>query len=256
MFYDTFFSYSTLITLQSRRDTMSTSERLLKDRAHPRFNMVNCQLRPNGVGEERLLQAFETVPMEDFVPPAIQSLVYSDANLILTSDQPVKRWLLAPITLGKLLQLASIKASDKVLIVGCNTGYGLALVAKLAAQVVGLESDEALAKQASTYVQDQGLTHVKVVKGILNFGCPQEAPFDVILIEGCVAGIPEVLSQQLSPLSGRLVTVINEDLSGRQISYGKGTLITKTGKTYRQTSQFDASCPNLPEFAPTREFQL
>jgi protein-L-isoaspartate(D-aspartate) O-methyltransferase len=143
---------------------MAPTERLLKDRAHPRLNMVNCQLRPNGVVEERLIRAFESTPMEEFVPPAIQSLVYSDADLSLTPDYPFKRWLMAPLTLGLLLQLAAIKPSDKVLILGCGTGYSLALVAQLAACVVGLECDGDLADQARAYVEGHGLAHVKVIK--------------------------------------------------------------------------------------------
>ena len=70
---------------------MPPSERLLKDRAHPRLNMINCQLRPNGVTEARLIHAFETVPMESFVPPAVQSVVYADADLPLIPDSPVKK---------------------------------------------------------------------------------------------------------------------------------------------------------------------
>lgn len=230
---------------------MVPSERLLKDRAYPRFNMVNCQLRPNGVGEVRLIQAFETVPMEAFVPPAIQALVYMDADLPLTQGSILKRWLLAPLTLGKLLQLAGIRPMDKVLVVGCGNGYSLALAARLATHVVGVESHEGLANSARAYGKGQEIPNIQVVIGALSVGYPKEAPYDVILIEGAVDKIPPILTQQLSPQNGRLVTIIKEETR-----FGKGVLITRTDDTLNQVDKFEASCPYLPEFEPTKGFQL
>lgn len=242
------------MTLPSRRDAMSPSERLLKDRAYPRFNMINCQLRPNGVTEENLIHAFETVPMEAFVPPHILSLVYSDGDLPLTADS--KRWLLAPLTLAKLLQLATIQPSDKVLIVGCGTGYSIALAAQLAAHVVGVECDEELAYSARIYAADQEIFNIQVVTGPLSVGYPKEAPYDVILIEGSVDKIPLILMQQLSPNNGRLVTVIKGQSGIGQVEFGKGVLITRIDDKASQIAKFDANCPHLPEFERERGFRL
>jgi protein-L-isoaspartate(D-aspartate) O-methyltransferase len=234
---------------------MSPPERLLKDRAHSRFNMVNCQLRPNGIIEENLIQAFETVPMEAFVPPHIQSLVYSDGDLPLTTQAP-KRWLLSPLILGNLLQLANIQQTDKVLIVGCGTGYSIALAAQLAAHVVGVECNEELAYSARIYAAKQEIFNIQVVTGLLSVGYPKEAPYDVILIEGSVDKIPLILMQQLSPQNGRLVTVIKGQTGNGQVEFGKGVLITRTDDKVSQVAKFDANCPLLPEFERERGFQL
>lgn len=260
MFHNTFFSYSTVITPQSRRDAMATSERILKDRAHPRLNMVNCQLRPNGVRDERLIQAFKSIPMESFVPPSTQSMVYSDSNLCLTPDLVIQRWLLAPLTLGKLLQLANIQPHDRVMIIGCGTGYSLALVAQLADQVIGVESDEDLAYTARNYAQEQGISNIKVVTGALSVGYPKEAPYDVIIIEGAVEHIPSILIDQLDKLNGRLVTVIKEHAGtgqlSRQSNFGKGAMITRLEDTLTQIEKFEASCPHLAEFEQRAKFYL
>ena len=234
---------------------MAPAERFLKDKIRARLNMVSNQLRPNGVGDVQLIQAFESVPMEAFVPPAIQSLAYADADLPLTQDSVPGRWLLAPLTLGKLLQLANIRSSDKVLIVGCGVGYSLALAVQLAAYVVGVESYEDLARIATTYGLEQGTSNVEVVIGALSVGYPKEAPYDVILIEGAVDRIPPILTQQLAP-EGRLVTVIKRQSGTGQKEFGKGVLITKRGDTLIEVSKFDANGPYLPEFEPDLRFRL
>jgi protein-L-isoaspartate(D-aspartate) O-methyltransferase len=235
---------------------MAPPERLLKDRAHPRINMVNCTLRSNGVLEAKLIEAFSSVPMEAFVPPAIQLLVYADADLPLTTDVSHKRWLLSPLTLGRLLQLANIQKTDKVLIIGCGTGYSIALVAQMAAHVIGVECDDILASLARTYAAEQEIFNIQVVTGALSVGYPKEAPYDVILIEGAVDKIPQVLMQQLSSQQGRLVTVIKESLDGDRVKFGQGTLITRTEDSVREERAFDASCPHLPEFERREGFQL
>ncbi len=189
--------------------------------------------------------------MEAFVPPAMQSLVYADTNLLLTKDSTVKRWLLTPLILGKLLQLANIQAVDNVLVVGCGSGYSLALIAQLAAHVVGLESDNDLANSARHYGLGQGISNSQVVVGALSVGYPKNAPYDVILIEGAVDKVPSILLQQLSLRQGRLVTVIKEENE-----FGKGVLITRIDDTLNEVSKFEASCPYLPEFEPTRGFHL
>lgn len=230
---------------------MTPSERVPKDREDPRLTMVNCQLRPHGIGEARLIQAFREIPREDFVPPALQPLAYADVNLPLTQDPDPKRWLLAPLTLGKLLQCATIQSMDRVLVVGCGSGYSLALIARVATVVVGVESHEGLATHARQYGAAQEIPNIQVVVGALSVGYPKNAPYDVILVEGAVHKVPLILTQQLSPHGGRLVTIVKE-----QNELGKGVLIARTDNTLDQTVKFDASCPYLPEFEPMGGFQL
>jgi protein-L-isoaspartate(D-aspartate) O-methyltransferase len=234
---------------------MSQTERLLKDKL-PRINMVNGQLRPNGVIDERLIKAFEAVPMEAFVPPAIQNLVYSDGDLLLTKDAQFNRWLLAPLTLGKLLELAQIQPNDKVLIIGCGTGYSIALVAQLAAHVIGVECNEDLARSARIYAAEQEIFNIQVVTGALSVGYPKDAPYDIILIEGAVENIPVLLLQQLSVDNGRLVTVLKGQTPSGQSDFGRGVLFTRIEDKVSQVEKFDACCAYLPDFEPKKEFHF
>src|SRR4051812_41536623 len=102
-----------------------------------RFNMVETQIRPADVNDPRVLAAISAVPREKFVPRAAAALAYADVPVAVAPG----RYLLDPRSFAKLLQLAEINVDDKVLDVGCGTGYSAAVLARLADKVVALEQD-------------------------------------------------------------------------------------------------------------------
>ena len=110
-----------------------------------RFNMVETQIRPSHVTDDRLLAAMMAVPREKFVPGAARALAYADVPVALAPG----RYLLDPRSFAKLVQLAGIEADDRVLDVGGGTGYSAAVLARLAGEVVALEQDADLVRVAS-----------------------------------------------------------------------------------------------------------
>jgi protein-L-isoaspartate(D-aspartate) O-methyltransferase len=99
------------------------------DAAKARRLMVEGQIRTADVTDTAVLDAMQSLPRERFLPPALAQLAYMDG------DVPVRRGrtLLRPMVLAKLVQAARIEASDRVLVVGCATGYSAALIARLGA---------------------------------------------------------------------------------------------------------------------------
>ena len=112
--------------------------------------MVDSQVRPSDIADRRIVRAMLEIPREAFVPLAARALAYKDADLRLppTAKGQPARALLAPRTLAKLLELASIDPGDAVLDVGCASGYSAAVLSRLAGSVVALESDQRLADEA------------------------------------------------------------------------------------------------------------
>jgi protein-L-isoaspartate(D-aspartate) O-methyltransferase len=165
------------------------------DAAKARRLMVEGQIRTADVTDAEVLDTMQTLPRERFLPPALVQLAYLDG------DVPVRRGrsLLRPMVLAKLVQAAKIDHDDRVLVVGCATGYSPALISRLAASVVALEEDVELAQQAKEALASIGAANVEVVTGPLAAGWPAGAPYDVIFLDGATEIPPESLGPQLQP---------------------------------------------------------
>jgi protein-L-isoaspartate(D-aspartate) O-methyltransferase len=217
------------------------------DFAAARRMMVDGQVRTADVTDPRLLAAMLELPRERFFPDEKASLAYLDLDAPVTAQgQPVRR-LLKPMVLAKLLQAAAIIETDRVLDVGCNSGYSTALLAHLAGSVVGLEEDPGLARQATDALSWAGMPNAKIVTGTLARGCAGEGPYDAIVLQGSVEVVPVALFDQLKD-GGRLVGVLGRGPTGKAMLYRRieGEL---SGRPV-----FDAAAAPLPGFAKPHEF--
>lgn len=208
----------------------------MNDYAARRHLMVEAQLRPSAIEDDRLLQAMGEVPREAFLPRALKGVAYSDEDIQLGDG----RRLIEPLALGKLLQSAGIKPSDVVLVIGCTTGYAAAVASRLATTTFCLDSDTDRLGQAEKIFTEIGCDNVVTVHGDPAQGHPGQAPFDVIVIAGAVEVIPEKLKAQLAE-GGRLVTILQK---GRA---GKVAAVTRVGQAFGMVTPFDAAAPAVPE---------
>jgi protein-L-isoaspartate(D-aspartate) O-methyltransferase len=217
------------------------------DFAAARQFMVQGQVRINDVTEPRLTGAMLEIPRERFVPTTLADLAYLDRDLPLSAGADGGRCLLKPLILAKLLQVAAVEPTDRVLDVGCATGYGAALLAHLAGSIVALEEDEELARHAERNLTGLGVANVTVVRGPLSEGWPSQAPYDVIVVEGRCEIAPQPLLSQLGQ-GGRLVCV-----QGRGPA-AKGTIYRCSHGDVSGWPLFDAAAPLLPGFAEPKAF--
>lgn len=208
--------------------------------AAARENMIESQVRPNGITDRRITVAMGRLPREEFVPECCKAVAYMDEDVPLGV---AGRHLVEPMAFARLVQLAEVKSGEKVLCVGAATGYGSAVLAELAGQVVALEEDAQLAESSRKNLA--ALASVKVVEGALQSGCESESPFDVIVIEGRVPEVPETLLRQLAT-GGRLVAIVGETEMARARVYAS----TVKGLAMREA--FDATVSALPGFETER----
>jgi len=211
------------------------------DSAQQRANMVATQLRTNDVTDTRLIKAILSVPREDFVPASLVPLAYMEGCISLGKS----RVLLDLRSFGKMAQLAAIGPSDRVLDVGCGTGYSTAVLAQLAAHVTGLEQEHAFAEIASTHVR--GAANAEIACSRMSEGLPARAPFDVILLNGAIEHRPDALTAQLAE-GGRLVCIVKDGAAGH------ARLFLKEGGAVGERDAFDAQVPVLPGFEKVRSF--
>lgn len=213
------------------------------DFATARMNMVESQLRTNRVTDRRLIAAFETVPRERYMPESKRSIAYVDEDLRITDD----RYMVEPMVLARLIEEAQVRSDDVALVVGAGTGYACAILAELAATVVGLENDPGLANAAERALSAEGVDNAVIVQGELAKGVPKQGPFNVILINGAIETLPDALVQQLAD-GGRLVSVRREGAVGRAF------LLERFGEAEGERVLFDARTPVLTGFEAARGF--
>ncbi|MEI9805111.1 MAG: protein-L-isoaspartate O-methyltransferase [Pseudolabrys sp.] len=213
----------------------------MTDYSAARRHMVDGQVRPADVTDLRVISAMLEIPRERFVPPASAALAYLDIDLPVGAG----RCLLKPMVLAKLINAADIAATDRVLIVGCATGYTAAILARIAGHVIALEQDSSLAIAATAALASQ--PNVAVVTGPLVAGSPQNGPYDVILLEGATEVEPQALCTQLKE-GGRLVCVLGTPPGAKAMLY------SRAGVELGGRPIFDAAAALLPGFAKTREF--
>ena len=209
------------------------------DYALARLNMVESQIRTNKVTDPAVIEAFESVPRELFVPKGKRGIAYADEALEIGSG----RYMLEPMVLARLLQAAMPAASDVALDVACGTGDATALLSRMASTVVGVDDIDELVEQGNGLLSGQEIDNAALVAGPLTAGYRKQAPYNVILVNGAVEELSDELFAQLAE-GGRLVTVEG----GSAVGPGLAVLYEKLAGRIGRRILFDAGTPMLAGF--------
>ena len=191
-----------LVATGCRQKVTSTSEF-----AAERQKMVQEQLKPRGIHDERVLAAMAKVPREEFVPENLRIKSYWDSALPIGHDQTISQ----PFIVAFMTEQLRPQPTDRVLEIGTGTGYQTAVLAELVKDVYTIEIIEPLAKDASARLArlDYNNAHVKVGDGYQ--GWPDVAPFDAIIVTCAPDKVPQPLTQQLKE-GGRIIIPVGNGL--------------------------------------------
>ena len=208
-----------------------------------RFNMTQAQLRPNRVTSVALINAFDHIEREKFVPTHLQDLAYCDQTLRLPEDL----FLLESLVLARLIEGLNVQPGDKVLNVACGSGYAAALLAHMGMQVFALTATQLQAKIAQENLA-KGHISGTVHYGPLTAGLKEDGPFQAILIEGAVEHVPAELLAQLAE-GGHLAAVMINDHERSTI-----TIWQKNGNQVNISHKEEAHAPRLASFIKQNGF--
>ena len=175
------------------------------DFAAQRQRMVEQQLKPRGIKDERVLAAMAKVPREEFIPADARADAYEDGPLPIGYDQTISQ----PYIVAFMTEQLRPKPSDRVLEIGSGSGYQAAILAELVADVYTIEIVEPLAKTAEATLQRLGYKNVHIKVGDGYKGWPEEAPFDAIIVTCAPEKVPQPLVDQLKD-GGRMVIPVGE----------------------------------------------
>jgi protein-L-isoaspartate(D-aspartate) O-methyltransferase len=165
--------------------------------------MVERQLRRRGIWDERVLEAMDEVPREEFLPDRVRSDAYNDSALPIGHEQTISQ----PWVVAAICQSLQLDGGESVLEIGTGSGYSAAVLSRLADHVVSMERVPELGEWARGRLDLLGIENVEVIVADGSRGYEDEAPFDAIAVHAASPEAPHSLLSQLAP-GGRLVVPI------------------------------------------------
>jgi protein-L-isoaspartate(D-aspartate) O-methyltransferase len=171
--------------------------------AERRQAMVERDIRARGVRDPRVLEAFRLVPRELFVPSDLADVAYEDCALPIAEGQTISQ----PYIVAVMVQAARIGPQSRVLEIGTGSGYGAAVLSRVAGEVWTVERFGSLATRAAARLSDLGYSNVHVLSGDGQLGWPEAQPYDAIIVTAGAPDVPSALLSQLA-LGGHLVMPI------------------------------------------------
>lgn len=203
-----------------------------------REELVESLKRRGYLETPRIIQAFEKVPREKFIPSKVKKDAYADHPLSIGKNQTIS----APSMIAIMLEVLDLKPGQKILEIGTGSGYNAALLAEITGtegKVYTIERLENLAKTAQKNLEDTGYENIEILIKDGTKGHEKEAPWDRILVTACAPEIPDPLIEQLKT-GGKTAAPVGE-------RYMSQTLlkIEKTTENKRKTTKH-GKCAFVP----------
>jgi len=220
------------------------------DLEHLRFNMIEQQIRPWDVLDFDILGLLGQIRREDYVPAAHRGLAFFDMEIPLADGSVPGQVMLSPKVEARMLQDLHVQKTESVLEIGTGSGFMAALLANRAKQVLSLEIDPQLAASATDTLRRNGVGNVEVRVADGAKPLPSGPTFDVIVLSGSVAKVPQGLLGSLN-IGGRLAAIVGNEPMMR------AHFITRVSEGQWETIQpWDTVAPRLLNFPEPSRFNF
>lgn len=207
--------------------------------------MVEGQIKPIGGMQKNILDAFNSINRDDFVPLNLKDNSFSERNLFLKRD----RFVLKANLLAKIISALNISNEENVLVIGSSTGYSSAVISRIAETVISIEEDKELLDFSEEAVRKNGIDNIVFINSTMKEGCSEQGPFNAIIIEGAIDEVPPKILNQLEH-NGRLIAMINDNEISNVIEY------QKKNNTFTERFLFNCSAPKLKSFDKRKSFSF
>lgn len=209
-------------------------------------NMIKQQLRTGDVLNQAILDLYQTLPREAFVPESYQQLAYSDLQIPLAHGQKM----LTPLEEATIIQKLNLQGNERVLEIGTGTGYMTALLAQLSNQVTSVDCHQDFTEMAKANLARFNIENVELHTGDAHRGWMDKAPYDVIVITGALSELDEIFKPQLMK-HGKLFAIIGNE----PVMQGK-LLILDDNDQWHEQVLFDTLVQPLSSNQKTNHFSF
>jgi protein-L-isoaspartate(D-aspartate) O-methyltransferase len=213
-----------------------------------RANMIQQQVRPWSVLDERVLEALRSVRRENFVPEAMRDLAFADLELPIGHGEVMMK----PVLEGRVLQAVLPMKFETVVEIGTGTGFLTACLMRLAQHVRSIERHADFVDAAHRRLVASGfvnsnftLAHAEATNGF-----QLARPVDVLVATGAVAYLPPRWREWVKP-GGRLFAIVGESPAQHAMLYTRAE-----DGSWSEQSLFETDLPYLVHAAPVARFAL
>jgi protein-L-isoaspartate(D-aspartate) O-methyltransferase len=172
--------------------------------------MIDQDLLPRGIRDQRVIEAMGSIERELFVPEKLRPRAYEDRPLPIGEGQTISQ----PYMVAFMTEQLHLKGTERLLEIGTGSGYQTAVLGKLAAEVYSIEIIPKLSERAKALLSRLGFDNIHLKVGDGFFGWEEQGPFDAILVTASAPKIPEALWRQLRE-GGRLIMPLGAERQGQ-----------------------------------------
>ena len=208
------------------------------------INMIKQQLRTGDVLRDAILELYQEIRREEFVPESYKHFAYSDMQITL----PHQQRMMTPLEEAKLVQTLALQGHEVVLEIGTGTGFLTALLSQLCKKVISIDYYADFTNQAKQTLSNHGCKNVELHTGDACRGWIESAPYDVIVFTGSLENLEEVHRLQLLP-GGKLFALIGKE----PIMQGQLHTLDHLGNWHMDII-FETNIPPLIDKLKTKDF--